>query len=377
MVGQDTYAETQQIVSAGVGLTWGAVYAYLDPLQLSAIGGRVAGVGVGGLTLGGGISYFGPRFGWACDAVTNFEVVLGNGTIVNASEDENQDLMWALRGGQNNFGIVTRVDIHAFAQGDFWGGQVIRAIDTTDDQINALAAYTNPESYDEYASLITTFAYSGDGDLQVVVNDEKYTKPIADPPVFDAWKNMTALVSTQRITNMSDLAAEQAAQDPDGDRQASATLTIDSTVDAINATVAAWNTSIATIRDIPGIAWSLGFDPLLPQLYARHAGSNALGLGDRQNRTLIVVNINIKWSNATDDGAVDEAARSLIAAIERDVGQLDALDPFIYINYAASWQRPIDGYGEDSLEKLQSVREKYDPGHVFTNLVPGGFKIPA
>ncbi|KAF2992893.1 hypothetical protein E8E14_000003, partial [Neopestalotiopsis sp. 37M] len=215
--GQGTYADPQQIVSVGVGSTWGAVYAYLDPVQLSTVGARVAGVGIGGLALGGGISYFGPRFGWACDSVTNFEVVLANGTIINANEDENQDLLWALRGGQNNFGIVTRVDLQTFAQGDFWGGQVIRSIDTADNQIKALAAYTDPENYDEFASLITTFAYSGDGDLQVVVNDEKYTKPVADPPVFDAWKNMTALVSTQRITNMSDLAAEQAAQDPDGD----------------------------------------------------------------------------------------------------------------------------------------------------------------
>jgi len=72
------------IVSVGVGATWDAVYAKLDPLGLSVAGGRVGGVGVGGLTLGGGLSFFGPRYGWTCDTVSAFEVVLasvGNNSI--------------------------------------------------------------------------------------------------------------------------------------------------------------------------------------------------------------------------------------------------------------------------------------------------------
>lgn len=211
-------------VSVGVGSTWGAVYAHLDPLHLSVSGARAAGVGVGGLTLGGGISYFGPRSGWACDSVTNFEVVLANGTLVNANDDENHDLSWALRGGTNNLGIVTRVDLQTFSQGDLWGGQVIRPFETAEEQVVALAAFNDPESYDEYASLITTFAYSGDADLRVAVNGMTYTKPVADPPVFDAFTGMAALSSTQRITSMSDLAAETAANYPDGFRCASPAL---------------------------------------------------------------------------------------------------------------------------------------------------------
>lgn len=205
-------------LSVGVGSTWGSVYAHLDPLHLGVSGGRVAGVGVGGLTLGGGISFFGPRFGWVCDSVTNFEVVLADGTLVSANDNERQDLSWALRGGANNFGIVTRVDLQTFSQGDLWGGQVIRPFETAEEQMVALAAFNDPERYDEFASLITTFAYSGDLDLQVVVNDMEYTKPVVDPPVFDALASMPALSSTQRITNMSDLAAEGQANYPNGFR---------------------------------------------------------------------------------------------------------------------------------------------------------------
>jgi FAD/FMN-containing dehydrogenase len=62
------------VASIGGGASWLDVYTYLDPLSLTVAGGRNGAVGVGGLTLGGGISYFAPRVGWACDNVVNFEV---------------------------------------------------------------------------------------------------------------------------------------------------------------------------------------------------------------------------------------------------------------------------------------------------------------
>lgn len=197
-----------RIVSAGVGTTWGSVYDYLDDLHLSVNGARSAGVGLGGLTLGGGISYFGPRYGWTCDTVANFEVVLANGTIVNANDEENPDLLWALRGGANNLGIVTRIDLQTFEQGDLWGGQVITDYSTADDQIAALAAFNEPADYDEYASLITTFAYAPELGLQVVVNNIEYSQPVANPPVFNTLTSMPALSSTQRIANITDLVWE-------------------------------------------------------------------------------------------------------------------------------------------------------------------------
>ncbi|KAL9109059.1 MAG: hypothetical protein Q9227_006299 [Pyrenula ochraceoflavens] len=363
------------ILTVGVGSTWGSVYAYLDALHLGVGGARAADVGVGGLTLGGGISYFGSQVGWACDSVTNFEVVLADGTLVNANNNENPDLLWGLRGGTNNLGIVTRIDLQTFPQGDLWGGQVVRPSETAEEQIVALAEFNKPEGYDEFASLITTFAYSGAQDVQVVVNDMEYTKPVANPSVFQAFQSMTTLSSTQRVTNLSDLAAETEANNPHGYRQASATLTIASSIAAINATVQAWNTSVATVQAIPGIVWAVGMDPL--PLYTRHAGANALGLASRKGKGLIVVNLSMTWSHAADDDAVDLAARTLVADIKRDVGELDALDPFLYVNYAAPWQRPIEGYGEASVERLQRVQRVYDPGRIFTDLVSGGFKIPA
>lgn len=60
--------------SVGAGLVWSSVYMELDAKNLSVIGGRSGAIGVGGLTLGGGISFFSGRYGWACDNVNNYEV---------------------------------------------------------------------------------------------------------------------------------------------------------------------------------------------------------------------------------------------------------------------------------------------------------------
>ena len=64
------------LASVGAGASWLQVYQYLEGLGLSVAGGRNGAVGVGGLTLGGGISYFAPRVGWTCDTVVNFQVCL-------------------------------------------------------------------------------------------------------------------------------------------------------------------------------------------------------------------------------------------------------------------------------------------------------------
>lgn len=118
---QVTVSEDRETVSIGSGNRWGNVSAVLDPLGLAVVGGRVSQVGVAGLTLGGGISYFSNRRGWACDNVRAFEVVLASGDVVVATPTEHCDLYWALRGGGgSHFGVVTRFDLEAFPQGDLW-----------------------------------------------------------------------------------------------------------------------------------------------------------------------------------------------------------------------------------------------------------------
>lgn len=83
---------------------------------------QVASVGVPGLILGGGISHFSNKLGWACDNVESYELVTASGQAINVTVKSYPDLYWALRGGGNNFGIVTNFKLAAFPSTQMWGG---------------------------------------------------------------------------------------------------------------------------------------------------------------------------------------------------------------------------------------------------------------
>jgi FAD/FMN-containing dehydrogenase len=177
--------------------------------------------GIGGLTTGGGISFFSPRYGWTCDTATNFEVVLADGSIINANNTSNQDLFTALRGGNNNFGIVTRIDLRTFEQGLIWAGNMVLPVSSVDNNISEFVKINSADKYDEYASLITTFVFSAARNMSVISNLLEYTKAeegSPNPSVFEGILNLPSLFSTTKTTNMATHSHEIAALRPSGPR---------------------------------------------------------------------------------------------------------------------------------------------------------------
>lgn len=99
------------------GALWGDVANELGKHKLAISSGDTSTVGVGGLTLGGGIGWMVRKYGYAIDSLVGAEVVLADGSVVHASATENPDLFWALRGGGGNFGVVVSFDFKAHTQG--------------------------------------------------------------------------------------------------------------------------------------------------------------------------------------------------------------------------------------------------------------------
>lgn len=101
------------LVHVGGGATWGAVAHALAEHGLGISSGDTASVGVGGLTLGGGIGWMVRAWGLAADQLVGAQLVTARGDVLEVNADSHPDLWWALRGGGGNFGVVTRFDFRA------------------------------------------------------------------------------------------------------------------------------------------------------------------------------------------------------------------------------------------------------------------------
>ncbi|KAH8768287.1 hypothetical protein F5883DRAFT_494823 [Diaporthe sp. PMI_573] len=370
-------SEDETMVQVGAGASWDAVYQKLDPLGRTVAGGRVAGVGVGGLTLGGGISHLSPQHGWTCDTVRNYQVVLADGTIAYANENHNADLFFALRGGGNSFGIVTRVDLETYEQGLLWSAFLVCDASVLDVNINEFVRLSAANEYDQKASFLISFAYAGSMGGSFIANQLVYTDAVQDPPIYENLMKLPTLQVTKGLKNMTTLSTETAAMVPKGARSLFRTLTLISTEAVLQAVYGVFNDAVRSIKDVPEFTWSISFDPIPPSFYARHAASNALGLTDRNGAALLVLLLDARWNDAAYDKTVESAAKLLFENIAKEAQALGAHDPYIYLNYAEPDQDPISSYGAENVRRLRAVRSRVDPGGLFTMQVPGGHKVPS
>ncbi|KAG9189849.1 hypothetical protein G6011_06717 [Alternaria panax] len=379
--------EHEGFVGVGAGATWGDVYSQLDQMNKTVVGGRLTGVGVGGLLLGGGLSHLSGLHGWACDNVRGYEMVLANGSLVIASESSNSDLYRAMRGGGNSFGIVTRFDLDVFQQGPMWGGLHVWPLlpSVTSALTRGFVKFAHDAPSDPHVSLFAGLGYkqgsfawaTGQYDSLGRVEPSIFTQFKDDVDVYGTAK----LVSTARVTSVSDLADELNQSEPAGMRSrfTTATFTADEELLALMVDIFVEQVQNALhlgLHEDERFAPMLGYQPLTQNLLKAQAtrGGNVMGLDDNE-APLVICSFGWEWSHESDDTTVIAGIKAVLERSVSAAKERGLYHPFKYMNYAAKDQDPIGSYGTKNIEFLKRVRELYDAEGVFTTLAPGGHKI--
>ncbi|KAI1103312.1 FAD-binding domain-containing protein [Jackrogersella minutella] len=377
LMAKTTYHPETGLASVQPGGRWKDVYREVDKHGVMVAGGREGKVGVGGFLTGGGITFYNCRYGWGCDQVVNYEVVLADGSVIEANNTTNSDLFRVLKGGHNNFGIVTRFDMRTFKAPDIWDGTTIISPAATDEVIEAYVDFSENIANNADGHILAMWTYMPYAkehfmcmcltNLDGVENPQSFQKFLAIP----GQQDMKMTTVAKKVGDF-DL--------PSGiyDSWITTTFKLDGRV--IHKAVAAYETLLEEIRkSVPDSNFhvQMVLQPLIAS-WAQHTevrGGNMLGLENLAEDCVILV-IAVELGTLELMKEVGEPAlETMLGEVEAYATSLDKNAGFLYVNYCGGSQDPLKGYGEENIKKMKEVAAKYDPTGVFQERVPGGFKI--
>jgi FAD/FMN-containing dehydrogenase len=326
---------------------------------LATTAGNVSHTGVGGLTLGGGMGWLARQFGLSCDNVAGFDVVTADGETLRASESQNADLFWGLRGGGGNFGVVTEFEFQLNPLGPivvagpiFWpmenAAEVLRFyrewIAAAPDELMTIVVHRKapalpfvPEEYHGKPVVMVIPCYAGtvEEGKEVVRPMKEFSSPIIDLCVPKPF------LEHQRMFDPSFLHYRWYYFKPVGLPAL--------TDEIIDITVEHSLRIQSPLSSFP--IWQMG------GAVARHA-EDSTAFGGRD----VGFMYNIGSCTEGADGFADERdwVREFYAA-------LAPYQTGAYINFldAAGNEAVVDSYGAEKYARLRELKRRYDPDNFF------------
>ncbi|KAM0276471.1 hypothetical protein ACHAQH_006736, partial [Verticillium albo-atrum] len=363
------------VASIGAGSRWTDALQVVEKYGLAVTGGRVGTVGVGGLTVGGGASFYSGYRGFSCDDVINFEVVLTDGSLINANKKENARLWKALNGGSTNFGIVTRFDKAAFPAGPLYGG-ILKS------------SWEHRELYTK--NFLDMLHGSNPADSQILMwqHETGWSEPtVGSLPVnVDGHSNCSIFAPFETIPTVSkmlgkftygQLIASGAAES--GKRNVWYSICFHAVREMIDKSEELLMDFIAEINSLSyadsGMDTMFSFQPM-PLPWAKvNPGGNVLGVDESLKEDSILFLAQTSVSSRHVEAFFQTRLAAITAELEAYAESLGANTPFRYLNYVHLSQNPLKSYGAKNVAFMKEVAAEYDPIGFVQTRVSGGFKI--
>jgi len=352
------------------GATWGDVDAATTPFGCATPGGLISTTGVAGLTLSGGIGWLRGTHGLSCDNLVAADVVTAGGDLIHASETENADLLWALKGGGGNFGIVVNFEfrLHPIAEELMFCAPAYpeeRANDilpqwrnymaSAPDEVSGLAEFsTIPRdpaySEDTWGKRVLALATVYDGPAEV---GERVTRPLRrfGEPLLDFSGRMPYRALQSIYDGLFPTGRDRCYW-----KSTYLSGLDDSVVSEITKRVAK-RPSEMTFASI----WKFGGA-------VQRVAADATAFGDRSMPFML--SLDAIWSDPADDDTNIEWVRDVWEDIQpHSTGRL-------YLNFPGFGEGETlvhDAFGAETYARLQKVKRDYDPDNLFhmnQNILP-------
>jgi len=355
----------------GAGLTWGELDAATQEHGLAVPGGRVTHTGVAGLTLGSGSSWIDRMYGPTCASLIGAEVVTAGGDIVRCSETENAELLWGLRGGGGNFGVVTEFTFQLHPVGPIvYGGMVLYPRSAARDLLRHYRDFmmTAPDAVGGGVAMLTAPPEDfvpeearlrpACGLIVVYVGDpaegESLLRPLTD------WGNPLV-----KMTQPMPYVAVQQLLDPGNPWGICEYFKVDYLEDLPDAAIDAF---VAKAAEASSPFTQLVLAPLGGAVARIETNAMALELPPTPWLYFCLA----MWTDPADDGGERTWARSLMETM-RPWGTDKAPPNFISSDDRSGRLR--SSFGEEKFARLVALKDAYDPENVFAlnqNIAPSG-----
>ena len=339
----------RHLVRIGGGATWGEVAAALGPHGLAISSGDTKSVGVGGLTLTGGIGWKVRKYGLALDNVVAAEVVTANGEVVHASAQKNPELFWAIRGGGGNFGIVTAFEFAAHPTTDIFFGKIAFPASQAATVLQGWADYMRsaPEELTSVAVFASPLAGGSDAPAEIYVAFDGDDLEFADQAIDPIRRLGTVIDDDIALKPYSDTLEDGGAPPP-----------------GIQFVVRSAFVDRESVPDIVHILAEARASEQPPVIAVRSVGGAVSRVPDdatayvHRQAELMLVTITVGPKPAV------EAARPALETI------WEKLAPHVngaYANFltSATEEDAAAIYPAQTYKRLAAVKRRYDPGNLF------------
>jgi FAD/FMN-containing dehydrogenase len=314
-------------------------------------------------------------------------MVLANGTVVNANENENRDLWVAQRGGSGNFGLVTRFDMRAIPYADpavpkIWGGYIIYDYASMKEEfVNRWVSFTKSHATDTDSSSLFHFRYASLTDSWELLTTISNTANIPNAPILEPLVTMdNQLKNTMRSDTMRNFTLENTGPNNLYNIWFTSTYNNDARFilyaqEQHPGLVAELRAALPEGTDFTSLTTH---HAITPTVVSHSNGNNVLGLEKHvaNDNVGILFLIWLQLKTAEDEAIALPIVKAWHDKISAYGTELGINWDWEYLDYAHGLQDPISKYGEENIIKLRQASKKYDPNGVFQTLRGTGFKIP-